>query len=140
VSDDYKGKDIKWILSVPWIGPVEVQLNSLDFSNKDRWQASQDVDHVQHFVDMLKDGDQLKPIILANNPSTDAAMIIVDGHHRALAYLQLNLPPIAYVGQIGSDIGDWTDMHDSQKGGSSKQKSSQQSSQQSGQRSLQRSK
>lgn len=129
VSDDYKTKDIKWIKSIPWVGPVEVQLTSIDYSNKDNWQASQDVDHVQHFVDMLNDGEQLKPIILVNNPGTDSKFIIVDGHHRFLAYLQLNLPPIAFVGQVGSDTGAWTGMHDSQKG-SSQQKSSQQRSQQ----------
>jgi hypothetical protein len=128
VSDDYKTKDIKWIKSIPWVGPVEVQLTSIDYSNKDNWQASQDTDHVQHFVDMLNDGEQLKPIILVNNPANDSAMVIVDGHHRGLAYLQLGLPVIAFVGQVGSDTGDWTAMHDSQKGGSSKQKSSQQRS------------
>jgi len=119
VSDDYRTKDIEWILSVPWLGPVEVPLTSIDSTNKDRWQASQpeDADHVQHFLDKLQAGEQLKPIILVNNPSNDSKMLIVDGHHRFLAYLMAGVPAVAYVGQVGSHMGDWTLMHDSQKGG-----------------------
>jgi hypothetical protein len=136
ISGDYKDKDIKWIFNAAWIGPVEVPLQSIDFSNKDNWQAAQpeDSDHVQHFVDKIEDEKFAKPCVLVNNPANDSKMVIVDGHHRALAYLQLGRPVVAYVGQVGADKGDWSDMHDNQKGSkenSSKQVSSQQSSQQS---------
>jgi hypothetical protein len=132
VQEDYRKADIQWILAVPWIGPREVPLASIDFSNKDRWQASQpeDADHVKKFVDKLKRGEQLKPVILVSNPSNDAKMLIVDGHHRGLAYLKMGMPVVAYIGQVGSDTGDWTLMHDSQRG-SSNQKSSMQRSMQS---------
>ena len=142
ISGDYKDKDIQWIYHCAWVGPVEVPLGSIDFSNKDNWQASEDIDHVQHFVDMLEDGEQLKPVILVNNPSQDAKFLVVDGHHRSLACLQKGIPVVAYVGQVGSDTGPWDTLHDGQDG-SSKQKSSQQSSskqksQQSNQRSQQK--
>ncbi len=128
ISGDYKDKDIQWIFHCAWIGPVEVPTSTIDTSNSDNWQATQDTDHVQHFVDMIDDGQQLKPIILVNNPSNDSKLICVDGHHRLLASIQSGIPVVAYVGQVGSDTGPWDTLHDGQKG-SSKQKSSQQSQQ-----------
>jgi hypothetical protein len=130
LKDDYKAKDIAWVLTASWMGPVEVPLNTIDFSNKDNWQASEDVDHVQHFVEAIGKEGFAKPIILVSNPSNDNKLIIVDGHHRGLAYLQLGMPPVAYVGSVGSDFGPWSAMHDSQKGSSQQSSSKQKSSQQ----------
>ena len=130
VKGDYKDKDIAWILTASWIGPVEVPLSSIDFTNKDNWQASDDVEEVKHFVDKISNDDFKKPIIVVNNQANDNLMSIVDGHHRGLAYLELNMPALAYVGQVGSDTGDWTAMHDSQKGSSQQSSSKQKSSKQ----------
>lgn len=115
LSQDYEDKDIEWVKHVPWIGPVEVPLSSIDFSNKDNWQASEDQDHVDMFQEKIQDGFS-KPIILVNNPSNDNKMSIVDGHHRALAYQQSNQPAVAYIGQVGSDKGPWSSLHDQQVG------------------------
>jgi hypothetical protein len=134
--DDYKRKDIEWVLNVAWVGPAEVQLDSIDFSGVNNWAASDDTEHVQDFVDIIRDGGQLKPAVLISNPSNDDKFLVCDGHHRALASLQEGVPLVAYVGQVGSNQGPWSDMHDSQRGGS-KQKSSQQSDQKSKQRSSQ---
>lgn len=114
LKDDYNEKDIQFVLHITWIGPVEVPLSSIDFSNKDNWQASQDEEHVQEFADKMKNDNFSKPIILVNNPSNDNKMMIVDGHHRALAALENNEPVNAYIGQVGSTNGPWDKLHSKQ--------------------------
>ena len=131
LSDDYNEKDIEWVLHIPWVGPVEVPLTSIDFSNKSNWQADSEPEEVSKFVDLISNEGFSKPIILVNNPSNNNKMVIVDGHHRALAYAQMNQPALAYIGQIGKNSGPWDKLHDKQ--GGSKQSSGQESKQVSGQ-------
>lgn len=130
LAADYEEKDIEWVKQIPWIGPVEVPLSDIDFSNKDNWQASKDMEHVQDFEDKVKDG-LTKPIVLVNNKSNDNKHQIVDGHHRALAHLQLGTPIPAYIGEVSMDKGPWSRLHDQQV--DSKQGSKQQSLQKSNQ-------
>jgi hypothetical protein len=113
LADDYKAKDIKFVLQIPWLDQSMVPLSSIDFSNKDNWQATQEEDKVQEFADKITDGFE-KPIILVNNKSNNNKMQIVDGHHRALAYLKLGQAAHAYVGLIGSDRGPWDKLHSKQ--------------------------
>lgn len=114
LAEDYKEKDIQWVLHIPWMGPMEVPLTSIDFSNKDNWEASEEPDHVEKFADKISNEGFSKPIILVNSPSNNNKMIIVDGHHRALAYQQVGQPALAYVGQVGKDKGPWDKLHDKQ--------------------------
>jgi ParB-like nuclease domain len=129
LATDYEEKDIQWVLSVPWIGPVEVELSDIDFSNMDNWQATKDQEHVDDFAEKVKDG-MTKPIVLVNNKSNDNKYQIVDGHHRALAHLQEGTPIPAYIGEVSMDKGPWSRLHDQQvgkkgEGSGSKQKSNQ---------------
>lgn len=126
LKEDYKDSAIKWVLSVPWIGPVEVPLSSIDFTNERNWAASEDQDHVDDFVDQISNGGTTKPIILVNQPQNDNKMILLDGHHRALAYKQIGQATMAYVGQVGTISKEMKSMHDRQNGSeTSKQKSNQ---------------
>lgn len=122
LAEDYQQKDIEFVKHIPWMGPVEVPLTSIDFSNKDNWQASQETDKVDQFADKMAHDNFNKPIILANNPSNDNKMSVIDGHHRALAALQNGQPVTAYVGQVGSNNGPWSKLHSKQAG--SKQEAS----------------
>ena len=56
--------------------------------------------------------------MLVNEPNNEK-LIIVDGHHRALAYEELGQPAIAYVVHVTAVSGPWDEMHDSQKSGPS---------------------
>ena len=116
LAEDYNDKDIQWVLNVPWMGPMEVPLTSIDFSNQSNWQASAEPDKVDKFADMISDEGFSKPIILVNNPANDNKMMVVDGHHRALAYQQNGQPVQAYVGQVGSNDGPWSKLHSKQVG------------------------
>jgi hypothetical protein len=123
--EDYKPKDIEFVKHIPWVGPQEVPLTSIDFSNKDNWQASSEPDKVDKFANMMKNEQFSKPIILVNNPSNDNKMSVVDGHHRALAAVKNNMPVSAYIGQVGSDGGPWDKLHSKQVGSMQKQVSNQ---------------
>jgi hypothetical protein len=116
LADDYNEKDIEWVLHIAWIGPVEVPLSSIDFSNMDNWQATQEPDHVEMFADKMANDNMTKPIVLVNAPAHDGKMMIVDGHHRALAALQNGQPVPAYVGQVGRLQGPWSKLHSKQVG------------------------
>jgi ParB-like nuclease domain len=127
LAEDYKDKYIQWVKTAPWKGPMEVSLTDIDSSNKMNWQATDEPDHVDDFVEMLKNGEQLKPIILANESHNNKPMVILDGHHRFLAYQQLGMDPVAYVAEVGTITDEMKQMHSRQTG--SKQQSSQQSMQ-----------
>jgi len=118
LKDDYNESDLQWVLHITWIGPVEVPLSSIDFSNKDNWEASQpdNQEHVDKFADKMANDNMTKPIIVVNNPSNDNKMMVVDGHHRALAALQNGQPVPAYVGHVGSNSGPWDKLHSKQVG------------------------
>ena len=130
LSQDYDKKNINWVNSIPWRGPVEVPLSSIDFSNASNWQASKDQDHVDKFVNLISNEGFAKPIILVNQPHNDKKMIILDGHHRALAYQKVGQPALAYIGEAGQITPEMARMH-SQQNGSSNQKSTQTSNQKS---------
>jgi hypothetical protein len=111
---DYKPEDIAWVRAAQWTGPDEVPLASIDFSGRDNWNASDEPDRVQEFVDKISNEGFSKPIVLVNEPN-DNKFIIVDGHHRALAYEQLGQAAMAYVAKVGTISGPWGDMHSSQR-------------------------
>lgn len=116
LAEDYDEKDIEFVKHIPWIGPVKVPLTSIDFSNKDNWQASNEPDKVARFADKMANDSFNKPVILVNNPSNDNKMMVVDGHHRSLAALQNGQPVNAYIGQVGSTKGPWDKLHSKQVG------------------------
>ena len=115
--DDYDDKYIQFVLSIPWVGPVEVPLSSIDFDNKDNWEASDRTKKVEQFAGMISDEGFAKPIILVNEMSNNGKMVILDGHTRALAYQELNKPVVAYVGQVGKVTGEMKAMHSMQAEG-----------------------
>jgi hypothetical protein len=119
LKGDYDDKYIQFVMSVPWMGPVSIPLSSIDFSNKDNWEASDRTKKVEQFADMIGNEGFAKPIIVVNEMSNNGKMVILDGHTRALAYLELNKPVVAYVGQVGKVTKEMTAMHSMQAQGES---------------------
>lgn len=116
LSKDYNDKDIQFVLTMSWKGPMDVPLSSIDFSNKDNWQATQETEQVDQFADKMSNDNFTKPIILVGNPSNNNKYVVVDGHHRALAALQNGQPVSAYIGEATSDHGPWDKLHSKQIG------------------------
>lgn len=113
--EDYPTDSLKWVRAATWDGPMDVPLDQVDFSNRDKWQASQEPDRIQFFVDKIQAGD-MKPVVLVNEPNNNK-LIIIDGHHRSLAYEQLQRPIRAFVATVGTVKGPWDEMHASQRDG-----------------------
>ena len=107
--EDFPPEAIAWVRAAPWTGPGEVPLDEIDFSNAAEWQATDEPERVQFFVDRIQAGNR-KPIILVNEPNNEK-LIVIDGHHRLLAYQQLGEPVNAYVAHVTSVSGPWDEMH-----------------------------
>lgn len=114
LKSDFPPDAMEWIHEATWKGPVRVSLSQIDFSNSDNWRAAHEPDKVDKFVDKIGKGWE-KPIILVKRPGMNKLMV-VDGHHRALAYLHHEKSALAYVGTVDQVNGPWDEMHDDQKG------------------------
>lgn len=114
LAEDFPKDALEWIKSASWKGPVMVPLSQIDFSNRKAWKASKDPDHVAEFVQKIESGGQMKPIILVNEPNSKK-LIIVDGHHRALAYEKLGRDALAFVATVGTEGGPWMNVHATQR-------------------------
>lgn len=119
LKGDYQEKDIAWVNDVAWKGPVELPLSSLDFSNMQNWNAIHRLDKIQEFKNKVTNDNWSKPIIVVNEVANNKKMIILDGHTRSIAYLEMDKPIPAFVGHIGKLSKDMKQMHDLQKAGES---------------------
>lgn len=119
LAEDFPPESIAWIRAAKVEGPIEVPIDQIDFSNRDDWAASDEPDRVDFFADRIKDGKR-KPVVLVNEPNNEK-LIVIDGHHRTLAYEKLGQPVYAYVVHVSAVTGPWDVMHNSQrKGGAPK--------------------
>jgi hypothetical protein len=114
---DYPADSMGWVAdgSVHWVGPMPVPLNDVDFSNAGAWQAAHEADKVAEFAKRIRKG-KAKPVILVSTPD-NRAKIVIDGHHRSLAYRKLGRPVIAYVGYTKTEKGPWLEFHSFQYSG-----------------------
>lgn len=113
LREDYPPGARKWVHEVKWSGPERVPLEKVDYSNASSWRASHEPEHVGNFVEKIGKGWE-KPIILCRRPGHDDLMV-VDGHHRSLAYQKLGKAPLAYVAEADQPEGPWDEMHDQQR-------------------------
>lgn len=117
LAEDYPEGSMAWLKSAVWSGPESVPTSDIDFSNEEDWRASSEPEKVDKFAGKISAG-RLKPIILVNTPDS-RQYIIIDGHHRALAYRKLGVPAMAYIGRVAKKTGPWDQMHASQRTGDS---------------------
>lgn len=112
LEPDFPDSSLDWVQSTVWKGPMAVPLNEIDYSNAASWQAVHEVDKIDKFEKRIRNG-WMKPIILIKRPGNPLLMI-ADGHHRALAYQNLDQSAMAYIGYVDTDEGPWDEFHDTQ--------------------------
>lgn len=117
LARDFPEESMAWLKEAVWSGPETVPVADIDFSNEADWRATDEPDKVDRFADKIRQG-KLKPIILVNTPDA-RRYIVVDGHHRAMAYRKLGVPAVAYIGRVAAKTGDWDTMHAAQRTGAS---------------------
>lgn len=110
LSQDFPAGHLSWVLDMGWTGPRYVPLSEVNFDNAEEWQAAHEPKRVERFRRKIKAGTLAKPVILVRRPDRNVA-VIVDGHHRSLAYRDLNQPIWAYVGHASADTGPWDELH-----------------------------
>jgi hypothetical protein len=113
--EDFPPAAVAWVKSgrIKWAGPEQVALADIDFSQRAGWKASNHPGKLQRFRKMISAGKR-KPVILIRVPGKRLLMVI-DGHHRALASYQLRTYCLAYVGTVDRASGPWDRMHAMQR-------------------------
>lgn len=115
--DDYPADAISWVHDATWTGPVQVSVDQIDMSSRSSWQASDEPDKVDRFKRKIKHktgkGKPVKPVVLVQTPK-NSKLIVVDGHHRTLAYEGLGMPVTAWIGLVNTEKGQWNTMHTKQ--------------------------
>jgi len=137
LKDDYSKNLISWVKAANWSGPMEVNMDQIDASNMDNWDAVKNPSRqpqIKDFEQEMTETDANKPIILINLPD-NSKFKIADGHGRFTAAKNIDKPTItAFIAEVGSMKGDWDQMHrlerQGEAGGKSAQKSQQLTSEQ----------
>jgi hypothetical protein len=124
---NYPPHAIEWVKTMPWIGPVKIPLDRVDWAGQDSWAASHQTKRVKKFQKRIRGaGKDVNPVIMVQVPGNDKC-VIIDGHHRGLAFKNEGRPVKAYVGMADSDEpgSPWFQTHDYQyaHGGSQANKS-----------------
>lgn len=114
LTEDFPEKACEWVLDprVRWEGPLDVPIQHVDFDNVHSWHAFHDAPKVQKFEKKIRKG-KLKPAILVDRPHKTNLMV-VDGHHRALASRRVGQTLRSYVAHVPDERGPWDEMHSSQ--------------------------
>lgn len=93
---NYPAESVSWVKRLDWHGPSEVPLAMFDWNSRDRWAAHHQQVKVDHFAALLQAREKVNPVIAILRPGT-SRLVIIDGHHRALACRQIGWPVRAYV-------------------------------------------
>jgi hypothetical protein len=117
IKNDYPPEAIDWIRSEKWDGPERISLDEIDYSNSANWFAAGEPQKVQDQAARIASGWE-KPILLVKTPGS-TKYLIVDGHHRSLAYAHNEKSALAYVATVSQTHGPWDEMHDQQTSGPS---------------------
>jgi 2'-5' RNA ligase len=103
--EDYPASALTWVKDATWTGPQEVPLSAIEYT-PDKWQAGHEDAKVDRFKAKIERrqaaGRPVKPAVLIDRPDTKPGthLIVIDGHHRALAFRELDRPVVAYVGKV----------------------------------------
>jgi hypothetical protein len=92
--------------------PARVAADDVDWSDYSDWEAARQLKEVRKIAKdkkVAKGGG--KPSVMVATPGADD-LDIIDGHHHALARVDLQQDPLAYVVHVPSSSGAWQTMHD----------------------------
>lgn len=114
LSDDYPPRAINWVRDVTWKEPQKIPTAKIDYSNEENWKASHHGDRVDAMTEKIKNkengGKHSKPMVLVKSPG-NSKYVVIDGHHRALAYRKAGIPAWGYIALVSKNKGPWLNTH-----------------------------
>jgi phage portal protein BeeE len=108
---DYPAKAYAWAHHASWAGPVPLPEGHINVDPLHLKTTRPN--HVQDFVDRLRAGKKLKPLIAVKTPGSDKPELI-DGAHRYMAAMQEGAPVRTWIATVSKEHGPWESMHDQQ--------------------------
>ena len=112
LREDYPEESLDWVKENKWTGPKMIHTSDIDYSNYHTWRAAHEPEKVHKFKKKIKKGI-MKPVILVKTPENQK-YIIIDGHHRSMAYRELGHSVVAYVTHVNEETGPWDTFHSKQ--------------------------
>jgi hypothetical protein len=110
---NFPPESLTWVKKARWAGPITLGHEFINLSDESSWAAEHEQQKVDSFMERIQEGDLPKPSIAILEPG-DTKVQIIDGHHRALAYMNLGMPVRMYVGRVNHHNGPWNETHSSQ--------------------------
>lgn len=100
MASNFPPEAIEWVKRATWEGPVDIAWDNIDTDGLKTWAAFKQPERVKEFEQKIRmhHGD-IEPTIMIKDNDTPKS-IIIDGHHRALARHNMNMPVLSYVGRI----------------------------------------
>ena len=117
LAGNYPARSIAWVKArgIHWIGPIRVPLDRIDTHDEDSWAASHQPQAVSRFAREIGAGTgHTNPVVMVQSPENPKA-VVIDGHHRYLAYRKLGQPAWAYVGITDRITPEMLETHSSQQ-------------------------
>lgn len=116
LTEDYPKSALDWVHKIKWTGPKTIPVSKIDFSGENTWAAAHEPEQVRSWETRInaaeRRGEHVKPSLVIQRPGKTA--MIPDGHHRAMAYKNLDKPIYAWIGDPGKAKGPWDKLHDQQ--------------------------
>jgi 8-oxo-dGTP pyrophosphatase MutT (NUDIX family) len=115
--ENYPPDSIAWVKAkgIHWVGPVLIPTDRVDVDDEESWAASHQGAAVRRFARGIDNGTgHTHPVVMVQ-PSDNHKAIVIDGHHRFLAYRKLGRPVKAYVGYVDKVTPDMLETHTRQQ-------------------------
>jgi hypothetical protein len=103
MRQNFPPKALQWVKDVPWTR-ADVPHDQIDYDDESGWGASRQPKAVRRFAREIAAGrDHLGPVIMMRRQD-GTKLVVLDGHHRTLAYRRLGRPVPAYIGDVPPDL------------------------------------
>jgi hypothetical protein len=98
LSKSFPPSAIAWVKQSKFYGPVTIPFDQIDTDGIKSWSASKQPELIRKFARKIAAGTaHTRPSIGIKGPD---GVVLVDGHHRALARNSLGRPVLAYIGTV----------------------------------------
>jgi hypothetical protein len=116
LGKSFHEKDLEWIHDPQiHVSRETVSPGAIDWDHRDEWAATHEPKEVKKKRKKIEKGHD-KPVVLVDRPHKGPDnLFIMDGHHHAEAYTQLDKDMPAFTISVPKTNGPWDTLHDKQE-------------------------